>query len=234
MPKNLFFDLDHTIWDFDANADETLLELYDLYQLKNFSDHSPQDFLTIYKRNNDELWDQYRQHKIEKAVLRWKRFTDTFIEMGMQDEDVPQDIWDKYLDICPTKTKLMPGAIDTLDYLAARYDIHLITNGFAETQKRKLKHSDLEKYFKTLTISEEVGVQKPHPDIFTAALKNANSSATKSRYVGDNMEADVKGGINSGWQVFWYNPHKQAAKISQELMDFYTEINHLQELKEHL
>lgn len=232
MPKNLFFDLDHTIWDFDANADETLLELYDLYELKNFSDHNAQEFVGIYKRINDELWDLYRQHKIEKAVLRWKRFTDTFIEMGMKDEDVPQDIWDKYLEICPTKTKLMPGAIETLDNLAGRYDIHLITNGFAETQKRKLKHSNLEKYFKSLTISEEVGVQKPHPLIFETALKNAGSKMKTSTYVGDNINADIKGGLDSGWKVYWYNPNKTVPKIGIELAKYVNEINHLLQLKE--
>ena len=207
MPNNIFFDLDHTIWDFESNADETLRELYDLYNLSKYSDHSADDFVSIYKIKNDALWTLYRQQKIKKELLRTKRFTDTFIEMGVDASDVPQDIWDKYLDICPTKTKLMPGAIETLDYLNGKYNIHLITNGFAETQRRKLKHSNLEKYFKTLTISEEVGVQKPHPLIFKAALTNAGSSLSKSLYVGDNPIADVKGGLNSGWKVYWYNPN---------------------------
>ncbi len=207
MPNNIFFDLDHTIWDFDSNADETLRELYHHYKLAEFSNHSEEEFVEIYKEKNDALWVLYRQNKIKKELLRTKRFTDTFIEMGVPELNVPQDIWERYLAICPTKTKLMPGAIETLDYLAGKYDIHLITNGFAETQRRKLKHSNLEKYFKTLTISEEVGVQKPHPQIFKAALANAGSSLNKSSYIGDNPIADVKGGLNSGWNVYWYNPN---------------------------
>ena len=203
MPKNLFFDLDHTIWDFDANAEETLRELYHIYQVRFLSHRSEQDFLDIYVKNNDEMWKLYRQNKITKDVLRSKRFVDTFREMEVDEEEIPHNIWEKYLEICPTKTILMPGARETLDYLAGKYKLHLITNGFAEVQRRKLAHSDLGKYFQSLTISEEVGKQKPHPKLFETALKNAKSSLKTSHYVGDNLEADVKGAIASGWKAYW-------------------------------
>ena len=120
MPKNLFFDLDHTIWDFDANAEETLRELYHIYQVRYLSPKSEQDFLDIYVKNNEEIWKLYRQNKITKAVLRSKRFVDTFRDMDVDEEDIPHNIWEKYLEICPTKTILMPGAIETLDYLAGK------------------------------------------------------------------------------------------------------------------
>jgi putative hydrolase of the HAD superfamily len=203
MPKNIFFDLDHTIWDFDANAEETLRELYQIYQIRFLSHRSEQDFLDIYVRNNNEMWKLYRQNKITKDVLRSKRFVDTFREMEVDEEEIPHNIWEKYLQICPTKTILMPGARETLDYLAGKYELHLITNGFAEVQRRKLVHSDLGKYFQSLTISEEVGVQKPHPLVFETALKNAKSSLKTSHYVGDNLEADIKGAIASGWKAYW-------------------------------
>ncbi len=231
MPKNIFFDLDHTIWDFEANANETLRELYNLYKLSRYAEHSEDDFVNIYKIKNDALWDLYREHKIEKSLLRTKRFTDTFEEMGVPSNEIPTDIWDKYLDICPTKTRLMPGAIETLDYLAGKYTIHLITNGFAETQRRKLKHSNLEQYFNSLTISEEVGVQKPHPLIFKTALENAGSKMKTSTYVGDNINADIKGGLNSGWRVFWLNPDGTKPKMSLELFDYVNEIDSLVKLK---
>jgi putative hydrolase of the HAD superfamily len=204
MTKHIFFDLDHTLWDFDANAEETLRELYQIYQVRYLSHKSEQDFLNIYVRNNEEMWKLYRQNKITKAVLRSKRFVDTFREMEVDEEDIPHNIWEKYLEICPTKTILIPGAIETLDYLAGKYDLHLITNGFAEVQRRKLQHSDLGKYFDTLTISEEVGVQKPHPLVFETALKNAKSGTDTGHYVGDNLEADIKGSISSGWTAYWY------------------------------
>lgn len=234
MPKHLFFDLDHTLWDFETNARETLIELYDFYRLSEYSDHGVEHFLATYNKHNDRMWDLYRQHKIEKPQLRTQRFTDTFREMGMREEDIPHSIWERYLDICPTKTSLMPGAIETLDYLTDKYALHLITNGFAETQRRKLHHSGLDKYFDTLTISEEIGVQKPHPTIFQEALKLAGSAERTSTYVGDNEIADVQGGLNSGWKVFWLNPEE---KISDERILAHADlsvIHRLTELKSRL
>ncbi len=227
MPKNIFFDLDHTLWDFDANAEETLRELYQIYQVRYLSHRSEQDFLDIYVRNNEEMWKLYRQNKITKDVLRSKRFVDTFREMEVDEDKIPHNIWEKYLEICPTKTILIDGARDLLDYLAGKYELHLITNGFAEVQRRKLNHSDLGKYFNSLTISEEVGKQKPHPLVFETALKNAGSSEKSSHYVGDNLEADVKGAINSGWKAYWYT--KDDSAFSH---DACTPINHLSELKD--
>ena len=227
MPNNLFFDLDHTLWDFDANAEETLRELYHLYQIRYLSHRSEQDFLDIYVRNNDELWRLYRQNKVTKAVLRSKRFVDTFREMEVDEDKIPHNIWEKYLEICPTKTILIDGARELLDYLTGKYDLHLITNGFAEVQRRKLKNADLAKYFKTLTISEEVGQQKPHPLVFETALKNAGATEKTSHYVGDSLEADVKGAINSGWKAYWYT--QDASGFSHEDC---TPISHLSELKD--
>lgn len=204
--EDLFFDLDHTIWDFESNANETLKELHSFYRIKERCGASLEVFLSTYHETNDKYWALYRQHKIQKAALRTIRFTETFEVLGMAKDEIPTDIWSVYLDICPTKTKLMPGARETLDYLGSKYKLHLITNGFAETQRRKLKNSSLEHYFTSLTISEEVGYQKPHPTIFSAALTNAKSNNKNGHYVGDNPIADVQGGLNSGWHVTWYNP----------------------------
>ena len=227
MPKNIFFVLDHTLWDFDANAEETLRELYQIYQIRYLSHRSEQDFLDIYVKNNAEMWKLYRKNQVTKEVLRSKRFVDTFREMEVDEEDIPMNIWEKYLEICPTKTILIDGARDLLDYLDDKYNLHLITNGFAEVQRRKLKNSDLGKYFKTLTISEEVGKQKPHPIVFETALKNAAAAEKTSHYVGDNLEADVKGAIGSGWKAYWYTKD-DSAYTHQDC----TAIKHLSELKE--
>lgn len=232
MPKNLFFDLDHTIWDFEGNANETLKELYEMYNIAQYSNNTVNDFLSTYHKVNDKYWALYRQHKVKKEVLRSIRFTETFELMGMPLNAVPENIWKVYLDICPTKTRLMPGAIETLDYLNGKYNLHLITNGFAETQKRKLKHSGLEKFFDTLTISEEVGVQKPHPVIFKKALENAKSTLKTGQYVGDNPIADVLGGLNSDWKVYWYNPENKDLETELLANSNLKILSHLKELVE--
>ena len=107
MPKNLFFDLDHTIWDFDTNANETLRELYDLYKVQFISSRNVDDFIGIYTRVNHDLWALYRQHRVTKEQLRERRFRDTFREMDVDEEEIPLGVEAKYIAICPTKTALL-------------------------------------------------------------------------------------------------------------------------------
>lgn len=230
VSKHLFFDLDHTIWDFEANADETLRELYELHELQKYSDHNADEFIAIYRDINNAMWVDYRQHKIDKETLRTERFVQCFKAMNYPQDKIPADLWLQYIQICPTKTKLIPGALDTLNYLADSYSLHLITNGFSETQRRKLKHSNLEHYFESLTISEEVGAKKPERKIFDQALNISGSGLKTGTYVGDSHDADVVGAINADWHMFWFNPEGSETPISSNKLK---SIKNLQELKEH-
>ncbi len=231
MPNHLFFDLDHTIWDFDANAEETLIELYDLYRLSDKSEYTASHFVEVYKRINDSLWAKYRQNLISKEDLRTTRFELCFMEMGYPEDKIPAGIWEEYINICPTKTRLLPGARETLDYLSNHYELHLITNGFSETQRRKLHHSNLEHLFSTLTISEEVGAKKPDPKIFEHALANSGSTKKQGIYVGDNLEADVKGALSLDWQMFWVKAEYDKSQHEHKNL---TTIKMLKELKSYL
>ncbi|MFY0644766.1 MAG: YjjG family noncanonical pyrimidine nucleotidase [Bacteroidia bacterium] len=227
---HIFFDLDHTLWDFEANAEATLRELYDYYDIVNRTDSSVDVFIQTYSRVNNRYWALYRKQQVSKADLRVQRFTDTFAEVGIERADIPKGIWEHYIEICPTKTQLMAGAKETLDYLSQNHKLHLITNGFEETQHRKLKNTKLEQYFQSLTISEVVGSQKPSPYIFKQALLNAGLTAEESTYVGDNFEADVQGGINAGWQVFWLNETNSHPDFTHPKL---VRIKKLLELKKH-
>ena len=66
-----------------------------------------------------------------------------------------------YIDYLSDFNNLIPGAIEILEYLDNKYNMHIITNGFKEVQKKKLEKSRIIKYFKTITISEEVGYKNP-------------------------------------------------------------------------
>jgi putative hydrolase of the HAD superfamily len=228
--EHLFFDLDHTLWDFEANAKETLYQLYDEFNLKNYSDQTKEQFVSIYNDINNKMWEEYNQGKRAKESLRTDRFKQTFVRMGVSDRKVPGDLWEHYLTICPTKTNLIDGSMELLDYLSQNYLLHIISNGFADTQARKLKNTGLDKYFTSTTISELIGFQKPHPEIFRYALRNAGSANQTGTFVGDNYDADVMGGINSGWHVFWLHKehpfdfeHERLTKINslRELHQFF-------------
>ena len=124
--KHLFFDLDHTIWDFDKNAEETLHELFITYQLKELGLHSADVFIETYTRNNHQLWADYHLGNINKQTLRETRFKKTFLDLGLSPEVIPLQFEDDYVSLCPTKTNLFPDAHETLEYLYQKYPLHLI------------------------------------------------------------------------------------------------------------
>lgn len=204
--KDIFFDLDHTIWDFDRNAEETLHELYYRYDFdKLFNRQNSAEFIETYTVNNHRLWDLYHHGKIDKATLRSARFADTFSQLGVDPALFPTDFEEDYLAICPTKTNLFPHAHETLEYLQKKYTLHLISNGFKEACEKKLAHSNLASYFKTIVISENVGVNKPNPQIFDYALRNGAAEVGHSIMIGDNLDADVRGAQNFGMDAIFFN-----------------------------
>lgn len=204
--KDIFFDLDHTIWDFDKNAQETLHDLYYKYHFDKLIGKADSDlFIETYTVNNHRLWALYHHGKIDKSTLRRLRFADTFTHLGIDPELFPEAFEEEYLHICPTKTNLFPNAIETLAYLQRKYKLHLISNGFKEACEKKLEHSKLKPYFKTIVISELFGVNKPDPRIFEHALQHGEAEKTTSIMIGDSLDADVRGAQNAGIDAIFFN-----------------------------
>ncbi len=203
---HLFFDLDHTIWDFDRNAEETLYELYRHYALDDLGLPSADLFIETYTRNNHQLWADYHLGKITKEHLRETRFSRTFMEMGLSPEVMPMAFEDDYVRICPTKTNLFPQAHETLAELNSRYSLHLISNGFRESTELKIATTGLARYFDTVVISEIVGVNKPDKAIFEFALAGAGAEVSGSLMIGDSLEADIRGAMAFGMDAIYFNP----------------------------
>ncbi len=209
MPyQHIFFDLDHTIWDFDKNAEEALHELFVLHNLKNLGLAAPDVFIETYTRNNHRLWAEYHLGKISKEVLREARFKHTFLELGLDEAVIPVGFEDAYVQLCPTKTNLFPEAHKTLEYLHGKYQLYVISNGFRESTEMKIRLCSLDQYFKHVFISEVVGINKPDPAIFEHALKVANATKAESLMIGDSLEADVYGALNFGIDAIYFNPNK--------------------------
>lgn len=204
--QDIFFDLDHTIWDFDLNARETLHELYGTYRFENLLGEANSDtFIETYTKNNHRLWDLYHHEKIDKETLRKARFEDTFKDLGIDPNMFPWEFEEDYLRICPTKTNLFPNAHETLRYLQEKYNLHLISNGFKEACEKKLNHSKLLPYFQTIVISELVGVNKPNPEIFHFAINQGNTKIENAVMIGDNIDADIRGAQNVGIDAIYFN-----------------------------
>ena len=204
--KHIFFDLDHTIWDFDKNAEETLHELYEIYRLSEIGLPSAAIFIETYTRNNHQLWAEYHTGKITKTELRETRFKRTFIELGVHPDVLPVAFEDDYVKLCPTKTNLFPHAHETLQYLQSKYKLHLISNGFKEASTMKIGNTNIARYFEQVIISEVVGINKPDKAIFEHALNVAGAEKHESIMIGDSLEADVYGALNFGMDAIYFNP----------------------------
>lgn len=227
--RHLFFDLDHTLWDHHTNSRSTLQKLYDKHGLEERSAELFDNFWQSYVSINDELWGLYRQGGITKEALRVERFHRSFSGIGIKDRAFCKNFEEEYMHLCPREKGLMPGVRELLDYLVGHYELHIITNGFAETQDIKLEHSGLKPYFGKVIASDEVGITKPQAGIFVESLKRVGASRKESLMVGDNLVADIVGARNCGIDQVFYNP---AAVKHDEKVTF--EVRELMEMQSFL
>jgi putative hydrolase of the HAD superfamily len=225
--KDLFFDLDHTLWDFETNSKETIQEIYNTHRLADLGIVDFDGFYATYSAHNHRLWDRYTKGFIKQEELRWKRVYLSLLDFKVANEPLAKEMSQAYLEILPNKKHLFPYTIEILEYLKQKdYKMHLITNGFESVQFKKIKNSGLQDYFIEVITSEASNSLKPQKEIFEYALKNANAMVEKSIMIGDNESADIQGGINMGMDTIFVN-HIQ---VVPTIPATYT-ITHLKELE---
>ena len=206
--KHFFFDLDHTLWDFEKNSKQALGELYDDYELKKFELFSKEDFLKTFDKVNMRLWHRYSNGHITSKKLREERFDLVFYELKLPVRFIPKDMSEVYLITSPKKSNVFPFTHETLDYLQKHYNLHIITNGFDGVQEIKMQSAALSKYFDKIVTSETTKHKKPQREIFEHALEISNAKAEDSIMVGDNLKADIIGARNAGIDQVFFNPDK--------------------------
>ena len=225
--KHLFFDLDHTLWDFDANAKITITEMYSFFNLETMGVKPFEAFYRHYLHHNEILWDRYHKGYITAEELKWKRMWRTLLEFKIADEKLAREISEKFLEMLPTRKLLFPHAIEIMDYLTGKnYQLHMITNGFEKIQWTKLNNSGLSSYFRNVITSEICNSLKPKKEIFEFAMQKAGSTLADSIMLGDNLDADIQGAINVGMDNVFVNH----INTTTELQPTYT-ITHLKELE---
>lgn len=211
--RHVFFDLDHTLWDFDKNSGLTFQKIFELNKI----DINLNDFLNVYEPINFNYWKLYREEKVTKSELRYGRLKDAFDAINFKIEDsIINHFSDAYIEYLTTFNHLFEGTLEILDYLQDDYQLHIITNGFDEAQERKMVNSNIRHYFKTVTNSEMVDVKKPNPKIFNFALDLANANANESIMIGDNIEADIEGAKNVGMQTILFDEKNQYSNYTNK------------------
>ena len=204
---DIFFDLDHTLWDFEVNSFATFNQI--------LSDHNfpfeTATFMKAYSPINHAFWKLYRENKITTEELRFVRLQKTFEAIKQpQNAAMINTLSNAYINQLSTHTHIFEGTIELLEYLKPDYRLHIITNGFENVQQKKMANAGLAPYFDVVLTAEKAGVKKPNLVIFEQALSMAHTSASKSLMIGDSYEADIAGAIALGMQAIQFNSHNES------------------------
>ncbi len=227
--RNIFFDLDNTLWDFQTNSREVLKDLFHEYNLESRCKTTAENFILTYEQVNAVLWEKLRKKEITKEQLRSNRFYNSMQQFDHDDYEMGYRMEEDYVKRSPFKKNLIPGAFETLEKLFTNYDLHIITNGFKEVQYTKMENCGIKKFFKQVIISEEIGFSKPDPKIFELAMHKANTNSAESLMIGDDLEIDVHGARNAGMHALHLNTNS-----TNEKKELIFEINKLPELISYL
>ncbi|MEP6711330.1 MAG: YjjG family noncanonical pyrimidine nucleotidase [Ferruginibacter sp.] len=212
--KHLFFDLDHTLWDFEKNARTSLVDIFEHFELDSKVDGAFEEFYRKYLYHNEILWSRYEQGTITAEELKWRRMWRTLMDFKIADEPLSKNISSKFLEILPTKKEVFPHTFEILQYLKDKnYALHLITNGFEKTQWSKLQNSGLDGFFTHVITSEASNSLKPKKEIFEYAIDKAKAKLHESIMIGDNLDADIQGAINAGMDSVFVNHINAVVKI---------------------
>lgn len=223
--KHIFFDLDHTLWDFDKNSKLAFKAIFELNNIGIDID----DFIDVYEPINLSYWKKYREERVTKTELRYGRLKESFDTLNYVASDaIINKLSIDYIEYLTTFNHLFEDTIEVLEYLKPHYEMHIITNGFEEAQNKKIENSGLSRFFKTITNSEKAGVKKPNPIIFNHALELANADVSESLMIGDSYEADVLGAINMNMDAIHFNYRNES--LGQE----HDSITELSQLKKYL
>ncbi|QEE49388.1 noncanonical pyrimidine nucleotidase, YjjG family [Flavobacterium alkalisoli] len=221
--KAVFFDLDHTLWDFEKNSALTFQVILQKHNVEVDIELFIENYIPI----NLKYWKMYRDGHISQQELRYNRLKEAFDTVGCDVNDVTIDkLWEDYIALLPTYNHLYEGTVEILEYLRPNYSLHIITNGVQEIAK--LKNADIYHYFDTITNSEQAGCKKPDAKIFEYALKIANVEKNTGVMIGDCIEADVQGALDCGLDAIYFNENKLAVK------EGIPQVHHLLELKNFL
>ena len=210
---HVFFDLDHTLWDYETNSINALHELVVHFEFDQ--QVSSERFIEVYQKVNEKYWRKFNSGKIDREYIKKFRFPEVLKKLNIESKAQTTELNEFFLQNCSTRPTVMPYAHETLAYLKDKYPLAIITNGFPEAQHPKMKSSGLDKYFGDLVISHEVGYRKPDPEIYHLAMERLNAKPGTSVMIGDNPKTDIRGAEKVGMKAIFYNPKGTSRSVTQ-------------------
>lgn len=210
--KSIFIDLDDTLWAFTENARDTFEDMYHQYRFERYF-QSFDHFMELYVPKNLELWDLYGRHEISKDELNARRFSYPLLQVGVDDPALVKAYSDGFFAAIPYKRKLMPHAMEALEYLSGKYRLYILSNGFRELQEQKMRSAGILRYFRKIVLSEDIGVHKPFPAIFNFAMSATQSEFRTSLMIGDNWKNDIVGAREVGMGQGYYCPDAEPSVL---------------------
>jgi len=214
---HLFFDLDHTLWDYETNATLALQHVMQQFELHQHIEEKK--FLHAYKQVNEKMWHQYNLGKIDRSDIQKYRFAEILRLLNVVIPYQPLELHECFVARCCAQPHLMPGAMEAMHYLNEKYSLSIITNGFDEPQAAKLKASRIDHFFDVVVTSETTGARKPDKSIFHHAMAQVNSLPANSVMIGDNPNTDIRGGESAGMRTIFYNPSGQRRSVTAWQID---------------
>lgn len=210
--RSIFIDLDDTLWAFTENARDTFEEMYHQYRFERYF-QSFDHFMKLYTPKNLELWELYGRHEISKDELNARRFSYPLLQVGVDDPALVKAYSDGFFAAIPYKRKLMPHAMEALEYLSGKYRLYILSNGFRELQEQKMRSAGILHYFRKIVLSEDIGAHKPFPAIFNFAMSATQSEFRTSLMIGDNWKNDIVGAREVGMGQGYYCPDAEPSVL---------------------
>ncbi len=220
MYTTLFFDLDHTLWDYKTNSEKTLLHLYEYFDLEKLGIGAPSALFNTFETINEGLWRSFDRMEIDKTELRNRRFDNILQTLLPEHGHLANPMSELFLEHCPKMGCLMHGAAEVLLYLKEKYNLSIITNGFDDTQSTKLKHAGIDHFFDYLITSDSCGAKKPAVEVFDYALQKSGTTKDEVLYVGDNFHTDILGAHGAGWHTIYFNSNNYQPAIAENVATF--------------
>ena len=203
----LLFDADDTLFDY-AKAEASALQ----GTFEELSMAFEPEFLDIYKRYNQQVWQEFERGETTSQELRLKRFRLLFEEIHAPLD--PQDFSPRYLENLSHGSSLLEGAARVLENLSGHYHLALVTNGLSDVQRPRLECSAIRPFIEKIFISEEIGVAKPEAGFFEAVFRDIGHPAkSQVLIIGDSLSSDMQGGLNYEIDTCWFNPDGKTTEL---------------------